>query len=121
MKSKRLKTINIICVIFALLFCLGCARVPWTKTDKAMFGAACAAQGYDFYTTNRALNRDHKMRSEWQWLYGSDNPSSNTLAISKAAQLGLAWIILDRTSSKWREIILSVMTGGWIFYGSQNK
>lgn len=108
------------CIVMVFLFS-SCARVKWTKTDKAMFGMAVTAQGYDFYTTNRAIDRGHGIRSDWQWLYGGDRPETSTLAASKAIQLGLAWIILDRTPSDLRKIILGIMTGGWIYYGSQNK
>lgn len=112
------KTAILIVVIFLMA---GCARVPWTKADKAMFGAAVVAGGYDYYTTNRALDRGHGISSEYQWLYGGDNPSSSTLAASKAAQMGIAWLVLDRTPSRWRKVVMIIMTGGWVYYGSQNN
>jgi len=91
-------------------------------TDKALFVAAAGANAYDFKTTDDYIRDGGKMRPEFQWLYrGGDQPSTGTLAVTKAAQLGLAWIILDRMPSTWRKVGLAVMTGGWVWYGSQNK
>lgn len=109
-------------IIVLIVSFSGCAaRQPWTKTDKTMFATATAANMYDFYTTNRYIESDGRMRDEWQWLYGSNRPSTSTLALSKIAQMKLAWVVLDRTPSKWRKPILILMTGTWVFYGIENN
>lgn len=110
------------CLILLLLLssCASIPRQPWTAADKAMFGAACAANAYDCYTTAGYINDGGRMRSEWQWLYHEDTPSSGTLAVSKAAQLGLGWIVLDRVPSTWCKVGLAIMMGGWVWYGSKN-
>ena len=100
--------------------CSSIPRQPWTTADKAMFGIAVAAQGYDAYTTKRVLDYDGYIKSPWDNLYGSATPSTSTLMVSKAAQLGLAWIVLDRVPSTYRKIVLGIMTGAWVFYGSTN-
>lgn len=118
-----MKKLLIVLAIVALVLA-GCAsmpRQPWTNVDKAMFAAAVAAQGYDYKTTDDYIESGGKMRSEWRWLYGGARPSSSTLAISKAAQLGLAWAVLDRVKSRYRKIVLGIMTGTWVWYGRQNK
>ena len=108
----------ILCFIMSGCTCL--PRQSWTNTDKAMFGVAVAAQGYDYYTTKRVLDNDGYIRSPWDNLYGSDTPSTSTLAVSKLAQLGLAWVVLDRVPSNWRKVVLGVMTGMWVYYGVGN-
>jgi len=114
----------IMMVILVFIFSTGCKsipRQPWTKVDKAMFTTAVAAQGYDYYKTDQAIKDGYRMRSEWQWMYGGDTPSSGTLAASKIVQLGIAWLVLDRVKSKYRKVMLAIMTGGWVWYGSRNK
>jgi len=115
-----MKTLIVLAAIAALIM-VGCARVPWTKTDKAMYFAAVAAQGFDYYTTKRDQDIGRKISHEWQWLYGSDRPSSGTLAVSKTVQLGIAWCVLDRTPSKLRKVMLGILTGTLTFFGSQNR
>ena len=100
--------------------CSSIPRQPWTTADKAMFGIAVAAQGYDAYTTKRVLDHDGYIKSPWDHLYGSSTPSTSTLMVSKAAQLGLAWVVLDRVPSPYRKVVLGIMTGAWVFYGSTN-
>ena len=79
------------------------------------------AQGYDFYTTKRVLDNGGYIKSPWDNLYGSETPSTGTLAVSKLAQLGLAWVVLDRVPSKWRKLVLILMTGTWVYYASDNE
>ena len=76
-----------------------------------MFGVAVCAKGYDYYTTKRVLDDGGYIKSPWHNLYGSSTPSTTTLALSKVAQLGLAFVVLDRVPSKYRKVVLFLMTG----------
>ena len=112
---------RIILVFMTIVALIGCARQPWTKTDKALFGAAVVANGYDFYTTKRILDDGGYIKDPWPFLYGGDErPNTGKLAVSKAAQLGIAWVVLDRVPSKWRKPVLILMTGTWVYYGVTN-
>lgn len=110
-------------LILTLIFCFaGCAVKPWTKTDKALFGAACAANFYDFHTTSRGLENNGHIKKEWRFLYlGKEKPSTELLAISKAIQLGIAYLVLDYVPSKWRKCALLFMTGTWVYYAKGNE
>jgi len=114
------KTILLL-VVLLLVGCSSIQKQPWTKTDRVMFGAACAANAYDFYTTKRILDNNGHMKEEWRFLYlGKERPSTSALAVSKMAQLGLAYVFLDYVPSSWRKGILFLMTGTWIYYASGN-
>ena len=121
---KRIGSLVIIFLSIAVLSSCSSlpARQPWTKADKAMFGAAAAANAYDFYTTKRVLDNNGYIKDPWPILYGGNStPSTELLAASKAAQLGLAWIVLDRVPSNYRKAVLVLMTGTWVYYASGNK
>ena len=117
---------KIFLMLSVLVLCSSCAALPqrqkWTTTDKVAFGAACGANAYDFYTTKKVLDRDGYIMDPWPDLlyFGDETPSTGMLALSKAAQLGAAWIVLDRVPSSWRQPILFLMTGTWVFYASGN-
>lgn len=120
-----MKLKSLILIVLALLVANGCSsiqRYGWTKTDKVLFATACAANAYDFYTTKRVLDNGGYIKDPWPILYGGDEtPSTGELALSKAAQLGIAWVVLDRVPSKYRKVVLFLMTGTWAYYGATNE
>jgi len=116
------RKLSILCLIFLFMGCSSVQRRPWTGTDKALFGAACVADAYDFCTTKRILDDDGHMKKGWRFLYlGEDKPSTELLAISKVAQLGIAYVVLDRVPSEWRKCALLFMTGTWTYYAVDNE
>jgi len=100
-------------LVFGLLLILGCAtHDPWTKGDKVLFGALCTAQVADFVATERHLdNPQNYVYSAWSWKYGSDRPSDGTVALVKAAELGIAYIIVDALPQEYRKWVLIPLTG----------
>lgn len=92
--------------------------------DKALLIGATSANAYDFYTTKKyILNNGGRIKEPWSTLLylGDERPSTSFFALSKVAQLGLAWIVIDRMESKWRKAILFLMTGTWVYYGVSNS
>ena len=107
----------------ALILCLlisGCASSqPWTKTDKTLYGAACTANVYDYYTTEKLIDEGRRIASPWPELlyFGDETPSDGLLAISKVAQLGILWMVVDKVAPPYRSLLLFLATGTWVFYG----
>lgn len=124
-RGKAYPTMGLTIITLVFLVFVSCSSVPrqpWTATDKALFGVAVCAQGYDFYTTKRVLDHNGWIKDPWPMLYlGDDTPSTGLLAASKIAQLGLAWVVLDRVPSDYRKVILFLMTGTWVYYGNKNQ
>ena len=127
--NRTIKPIAIGILLFLFLLLSGCASLPkryeWTPSDKALYVAACGANAYDFYTTKKYLDRhpENYIQDPWPSLLylGEERPDAPFFAMSKAAQLGIAYLVFDRMPSKWRGLVLFFLTGTWAWCGMKTK
>lgn len=67
----------------------GCSSVPYSNRDKVAFGALVGTAGADWHTTNRAIGRGGREMNPLL----DDKPSSEQVALLKAGQVGLAYLL----------------------------
>jgi len=96
-----------------MVLVVGCAH-DWTRTEKVMFGAVCAAQIADGIATQNHLNDNpnNYIYDEWAWKYGSNRPSDGALWAVKAAEVGIVYVIASMLPHDHRKVFLGAGAGG---------
>lgn len=89
-----------------LLWCCGCAHVPYSKADYAALTFAIAGQAADTWTTERAL--DHG-GYEANPVFGR-HPSDGRLILTKLAALGIVAAV-GELQPGWRVWMYGLLGG----------
>jgi len=97
--------------IFFILLCLisTANAEPWATTDKYLMGSYVALQAIDCLQTEKALDKGMKEANPF---YG-DNPSTETLVVTKGALIGITYFVADQypQDRRWMLWSLNIIQG----------
>jgi len=113
-------------LILSVFMLLLIAPLAWSfdssfdHMDKMLFTGLAVAQVTDGLTTIDNLKNGHKINGLWEWKYGSSRPSDTRIWVTKAAEVGIAYIVANKLSSKPRKVFLLGATALLLYCGINN-